>query len=210
VLDADALLDALQRHELFDVPDFPGRHDDVGAGVLVPVLLDEGATALTLRPASMRRHAGEVSFPGGLPEPGDGGVVGTALREAREEIGLTEARVLGRLSTFPLYTSAHRLHPFLAVSRQRELVPQPEEVERILRPRFADLLALPEIPAIAFDWEGQQILSPVWEIEDALVFGATAHVLLEAVTVVAAALGEGVPPRTTGKYRWGRQRPELA
>lgn len=70
------------------------------AAVLVLVSADGAVTdpteadlLLTVRASTLRQHSGQVSFPGGATDPGDGGPVGTALREAQEETGLDPARV---------------------------------------------------------------------------------------------------------------------
>jgi 8-oxo-dGTP pyrophosphatase MutT (NUDIX family) len=66
----------------------------IPAAVLVPVVDRPDATViLTERPKTMRKHAGQISFPGGRIDPGDEGPVAAALREAREEIGLLPASV---------------------------------------------------------------------------------------------------------------------
>jgi 8-oxo-dGTP pyrophosphatase MutT (NUDIX family) len=73
--------------------------EETGAGitpaaVLVPVVDRPSPTViLTLRPDTMRKHPGQVSFPGGRIDPGDDGPVGAALREAEEEIGLPPSAV---------------------------------------------------------------------------------------------------------------------
>ncbi|GAA4819785.1 hypothetical protein GCM10023232_15910 [Sphingosinicella ginsenosidimutans] len=68
------------------------------AAVLVPIVeRPEPTVILTLRPETLRKHAGQISFPGGRIEPEDGGPVAAALREAEEEIGLPpyEVNVVG-------------------------------------------------------------------------------------------------------------------
>ena len=77
------------------------RHPDdapgeaiVPAAVLIPVTdrADPGVI-LTQRPANMRRHPGQVAFPGGRIDPDDDGPIGAALREAEEEIALPRGQV---------------------------------------------------------------------------------------------------------------------
>ncbi len=78
------------------------------AAVLVPFVAhaEEPTLLLTLRTPHLRSHAGQVSFPGGRCEEEDDGPVGTALREAREEIGLDASRVevLGVLDSYETIT----------------------------------------------------------------------------------------------------------
>jgi 8-oxo-dGTP pyrophosphatase MutT (NUDIX family) len=64
------------------------------AAVLVAVVeRPEPGVLLTLRPDTMRKHPGQISFPGGRIDPHDDGPVAAALREAEEEIGLPRDRV---------------------------------------------------------------------------------------------------------------------
>ena len=79
------------------------------AAVLVPIInRPEGPTILlTQRTAHLKKHAGQISFPGGGVEPNDPHRVATALRETQEEIGLDPERVklLGRLSMYETSTA---------------------------------------------------------------------------------------------------------
>ena len=69
-------------------------HGITPAAVLVAVVDRPDPTViLTLRPETMRKHPGQVSFPGGRIDPGDDGPIDAALREAEEEIGLARGQV---------------------------------------------------------------------------------------------------------------------
>jgi hypothetical protein len=68
----------------------------------------------TERRADLRRHAGEISFPGGRQDPGDADLAATALREAQEEIALDPAAVepIGALAPVSTFVTGYRVHPF--------------------------------------------------------------------------------------------------
>lgn len=199
----DALLRALAAHPRVDMPNLPGRTNDVQAGILVPIIwADEPICILTERPPTMRRHAGEICFPGGRPEPGDESLEATALREAREEVGLQTVELVGRLSTVPLLTSEHRLNPFVGLVDPAELLPDPREVHRIVRLSLPELLARESIDAIPWDRDGIVDYGPIFETGGRLLFGATAYVLYELLAAVAPAFGTRAPRRLAGRYRW--------
>src|ERR1700722_5227796 len=90
----------------------------VAAAVLVPIHEQNGRPhlVLTKRRSDLRRHAGEISFPGGRRDPEDADLRETALREAEEEIGLerTQASVLGELPTVSTFATNYVIHPFVA------------------------------------------------------------------------------------------------
>lgn len=87
-------VDALPEAVMTDV--FPGPHsaaeaDPRGEAAVLVGLIDRGddfGVLLTLRPETMRRHAGQVAFPGGRLDPSDKSLLAAALREAYEEVGL--------------------------------------------------------------------------------------------------------------------------
>ncbi len=75
-------------------PMMPEDRPVTPAAVLVPIVNRSQPTViLTLRPETMRKHAGQISFPGGRIDPGDEGPVDAALREAEEEIALPRSAV---------------------------------------------------------------------------------------------------------------------
>ncbi len=122
------------------VPTPPG----IRAAVLVP-LFDDGAgdtrLVLTKRPDHMRTHAGDMVFPGGRLEAGEGPVE-AALRESWEEIALPPAavEVLGGLAPVTTRDQHNVIVPVVArIDRNVELVPDDREVELIVEPTIDEL-----------------------------------------------------------------------
>jgi 8-oxo-dGTP pyrophosphatase MutT (NUDIX family) len=90
-------------------------------------------------------HGGQIAFPGGKREPGDESLVHTALREAREEIGLDPraAEVLVELPEVVTITTGFRIVSYLARVQQSPWQREPREVAEVFDVRVADL-ARPE------------------------------------------------------------------
>ena len=157
--------------------DVPGRID---AAVLVPLYLDSGAlhAVFTKRRDDLRRHAGEISFPGGRQDFPEEDLRLTALREADEEIGLSpsDVELVGALPPTPTFVTGYRIHPFVGViSRGHEWTPQPTEVETVLE------LSL---PALLHGYESRRLLrkgvpvrTPTYTVDGNFVWGATARIV---------------------------------
>jgi len=96
--------------------DVLGRTD---AAVLVPLYVDGGElhAVFTKRRDDLRRHPGEISFPGGRQDEGDGDLQVTAVREAEEEIGLPREGVelVGALQPTPTIATGYRIYPFVGL-----------------------------------------------------------------------------------------------
>lgn len=179
----------------------PGRTNHLQAGIVVPVLWSEQPRILTiLRSAELRRHSNEVGFPGGKPEPEDADIEATALRETREELGLRSVEVLGRLSSFPLYTSDYRLEPFLALADGAELEPEPGEVAEVLPVDVRAWLSKAEWEGVPYEIDGAVWVSPVFVLEGHVMYGGSAHVLYEAMGLLASALQQPLPPLTSRQF----------
>src|SRR5690242_18342654 len=130
----DRLRDLLLTPEQAAELDAPGRTD---AAVLVPLYLDAGAlhAVFTKRRDDLRRHAGEISFPGGRQDFPEEDLRTTALREAEEEIGLPPHAVelVGALPPTGTFVTSYKIHPFVGVIEPGQAwTPQPTEVEHVL------------------------------------------------------------------------------
>lgn len=145
---------------------------------------------LTVRSAGLRHHTGQVSLPGGRLDREDETVEEAALREAREEIGVTETMVelLGRLTPVPVAISGHLLTPVIGVAVARPAFAlHGAEVERLIEVPIERLLA-PDAVA----WEERpravpaagRIQVPYFDVDGAHVWGATAMVLSEFIALL--------------------------
>ena len=204
-----AIRESLDAHPRVDFPALPGRTNHLRAGVLVPLVLGEGSESERVevlfeeRPTTMREHPGEIALPGGRMDPEDVDVRATALREAEEELGIRAPRVLGTLSSYPLYTSDYRLFPTVATVRQRTLEPNAAEVARVHRWDLRAALDAERIDGIPWDLGGEEFVCPVFDVGAwRPVFGGTAQVAYDMLVVYARALGRPLPPIVTGRYTW--------
>jgi 8-oxo-dGTP pyrophosphatase MutT (NUDIX family) len=150
--------------------------------VLVPLFLAPGSgephVVLTRRRADLRRHAGEISFPGGRRDPEDADLSATALREAEEEIGLprSEVSLLGELAPVSTFVTNYEIHPFVG------LIPaglaweaSPAEVDAVLE------LSLPALRAARtrtrVERRGIAFETDAYILDGHLIWGATARIL---------------------------------
>ena len=110
-------------------------HGTKDAAVLVALHGDPLTAVFTERRADLRRHAGEISFPGGRQDEPDEDLRVTALREAEEEIGLPRSAVTlqGALPPVGTFVTGYRIFPFVGtIERPARLHPQEAEVAQIL------------------------------------------------------------------------------
>ncbi|HXR31624.1 MAG TPA: CoA pyrophosphatase [Solirubrobacterales bacterium] len=154
----------------------------VEAAVLVPLYgwPEEPGLVFTERRSDLRRHAGEISFPGGRRDPDDADLSSTALREAQEEIGLDPSAVrLGEsLPSTKTFVTGYVIHPFVGHiphPGELSLEPNPAEVETVLTFSLDVLRKGYEIRRLVR--RGIPIHTPTYEIEGHLIWGATARIL---------------------------------
>jgi 8-oxo-dGTP pyrophosphatase MutT (NUDIX family) len=157
--------------------DVLGRTD---AAVLVPLYLDSGElhAVFTKRREDLRRHPGEISFPGGRQDDADADLEATALREAEEEIGLPldAVEIVGALQPTPTIATGYAVYPFVGlIEPGREWTLSAREVAEVLE------LSLPELRdgyrRQRLIRRGLPIRTDTYVVGDDLIWGATARIL---------------------------------
>jgi 8-oxo-dGTP pyrophosphatase MutT (NUDIX family) len=150
--------------------------------VLVPLFLtgDEVHVVLTKRRDDLRRHAGEISFPGGRQDPEDADLCATALREAHEEIGLAPdgVELVGALQPTPTIATGYAVYPFVGLI----------EPGQSWRPAEAEVAEVLEFPLAALHAgygrrrmlrRGVPFRTDTYVVGEHLVWGATARMLAD-------------------------------
>jgi len=156
--------------------------------VLVPLFRDDGDTRLVLtrRRADLRRHAGEIAFPGGRRDDADAGLAETALREAEEEIGLPrgDVRLIGELPPTSTFVTNYLIHPFVAT------VPagvawrlSAREVDAVLELPLEEVRAGRTITTL--ERRGITFQTDAYAVGEDLIWGATARIVEQLLARLA-------------------------
>ena len=140
---------------------------------------------LTVRRDDLPHHPGQVSFPGGRREA-DETLLETALRETHEEVGLPpdDIEILGPLTPLYVPPSNFCVHPFVgALPYVPDLTPQDAEVAALLSAPLPLLLDPTTRRREPWTLRGQQVEVPFLAVEDYKVWGATAMMLAELLSL---------------------------
>jgi 8-oxo-dGTP pyrophosphatase MutT (NUDIX family) len=157
--------------------DAPGTKD---AAVLVPLYLDRGDlhAVFTKRRDDLKRHAGEISFPGGRQDFPEEDLRETALRETEEEIGLGrgDIELVGALEPVGTFVTNYKIHPFVGVIKPGHAwTPQPTEVEEVLELSLPDVISGYEEQRLIR--KGVPFKTPTYTVGSHFVWGATARIV---------------------------------
>ncbi len=163
-------------------------HGRTEAAVLVPVYLDRDEVHLvfTKRHEELRRHAGEISFPGGRREPGEQDLRATALREAHEEIGLPidAVEIVGALQPTPTLATGYAVYPFVGlIDWGRDWAPNAAEVSAVIELSVGQLVS--GYGRRRLVRRGIPIRTDTYVAGDHLIWGATARILADLLDRLA-------------------------
>ena len=160
----------------------PGADKLHAASVLVPIVAHpaEPTVLFTQRTAHLKKHSGQVSFPGGRAEDTDASPEHTALRETWEEIGLAPGRIelLGRLSDYHTRTG-FRVTPVVGIVLPPFVLrPDDNEVAEVFEVPLRFLLDERNLQRHSREFEGEQRHFFAIAYEGRYIWGATAGMLV--------------------------------
>jgi len=168
-------------------PEFRGFYehgtDPVQAAVLVLMYPagEETFLAFIKRNAYDGPHSAQVSFPGGAWETGDSTLEDTAIRETREELGITDPlQILGRLTPLHIPISNFLVTPFVCLMDHRpDFRPDPVEVQYVIETSLLHLLDPSTVQWDSWYHHDRMIRAPYFRLGKERIWGATAMILGE-------------------------------
>jgi 8-oxo-dGTP pyrophosphatase MutT (NUDIX family) len=147
----------------------------------------EARVVLTRRTDRLESHSGQISFPGGSMDPGEDARA-AATREAQEELGIDpeSLEVLGELSPLYIPPSGFCVFPVAAYSPGTPTFrPNEEEVAEVLEVEVDHLLAPATRCEETWELRGTPVLVPYYAVGRHKVWGATAMMLCELLTLLS-------------------------
>jgi 8-oxo-dGTP pyrophosphatase MutT (NUDIX family) len=167
-------------------------HGRINSAVLCPLYVSDGGlhAVFTRRRNDLRRHAGEISFPGGRQDEDEPDLRMTALREAEEEIGLApdDVELVGALQPTPTIATNYAVYPFVGLI----------EPGRRWRPSAAEVAEVLELPLrrLREGYARRRLLrrgvpfrTDVYCVDENLIWGATARIVADLLARVPEDLG---------------------
>lgn len=189
--DRQFLMAPLKRERIRDITNDRNPRKSAVLILLYP-LEDKAMTVLIERPLYEGIHSGQVAFPGGKFDEGDGELVNTALREAFEEIGVAsnEISILGQLTEVYITPSNFMVTPFIGYMKTVPVfIPNLREVNKVITIDLELLndISIRGIKTITHS-SGFKFKTPYYDVEGLTVWGATAMIISELNAVVEESL----------------------
>lgn len=133
-------------------------------------------------------HSAQISFPGGAKEAGDPSLKETALREAREEVGISgDIEVLGSLSPLHIPVSNFLVYPFVGWMKETPVFhPDPTEVQYVIEVSLDALLDPSNLDSETLFHHGMNIEAPYYKVGKEKIWGATAMILSEVLQLATS------------------------
>ncbi len=156
--------------------------------VLIPLCKRSGDYVIffTKRLETLKRHAGQISFPGGIFDENDINVQKTAIRETYEELGIDEnnIKVLGRLDDYASL-SGYLISPFVGSIRSNcNFKVNRNEIEKLITIPLSDLMNISPRVRIR-SHQGESHLIYYYDYRDQVIWGATARILKSFLELIA-------------------------
>lgn len=159
-----------------------GSNDPFVPAAVLMAIVDrpEPTLLLTVRPDTLRQHAGQVAFPGGRVDPGDDGAVAAALREAWEEVRLppSEVDVIGTLEHYQTITGFHVTPVVAVIPPDLPLAAQVAEVSKMFEAPLHVMLEPANHIEQAIEWQGRDRHYYEIDWDGERVWGATAGMIV--------------------------------
>ena len=163
----------------------------ISSGVLILLFPDSEGQASTVfiqRPVYDGVHSGQIALPGGRHEKEDPDLQNTALREAREEVGINPDAVelVGKISDLYVPPSNFIISPFVGIYHSEpSFQPDPREVDQVIRVRLADFFQPGNIREIPITLSGGNCLpTPCFDVNGRIIWGATAMIVAEFLAFI--------------------------
>lgn len=150
------------------------------AAVLIPIVERENATVLmTRRTMALRKHPGQIAFPGGKIDPTDANAAAAALREAQEEIGLDPGLVqpIGRLDPYIAGTGYRIIAIVARVAPDHRLVLNPDEVDAAFEVPLSFLMSPRNHQTITREFDGVRHFLYEMPYDQHHIWGVTAGII---------------------------------
>lgn len=172
------------------------------ASVLIPFYFQSDKLSIIFmkRPDYQGVHGGQISFPGGAKDSEDESDLQTALRETEEEIGVKkdDIEVWGRLKVENTRVSKYWVHPFIGIIPSPYCFqPSANEVERLIIIPFDHLLNSDNFSVESFNWEGQSYMTYIFTYKADKIWGLTARILYNFITLLTLGQESAVRFRKT-------------